>query len=128
MDAATRRPTAGIAIDGPHSTRRGLTRYRGVDISTGAVLVGQTVGNRTANVAEFLGLVAAAKYILKLRFIPPVIYSDSATALAWFRRGRADTRRRCAAVLRAEVFLRLMAVPLADIRVYLWDARRWGEK
>lgn len=128
MDAATRRPTAGIAIDSSHSTRRGLTRYRGVDISSGAVLFEQTVGNRTANVAEFLGIVAVTQYILEHRFTPPIIYSDSTTALAWFRRGRADTRRRCSAVLRVEVFLRLMPVPLAGIRVYLWDSRRWGEK
>lgn len=121
------RPTAGIAVDGAHSVKRGLTRYRAVDLATGAVLFEQAVGNRTANVGEFLGVVAAARYILDQGFTPAVIYTDSTTALSWYRSGRAATRRRCAAVLRAEVFLRVMAAPLAAVRVCHWDTRRWGE-
>mgnify|MGYP005958269487 CR=1 FL=1 len=124
---STCRPTAGIAVDGAHSTRRGLTRYRGVDLATGAVLFEQAVGNRTAGVGEFLGVVAAVRYIFDHGFTPAVIYTDSTTALSWYRSARAVTRRRCAAVLCAEVFLRVMAAPLAPIRVCHWDTRRWGE-
>ena len=127
MAAPAYRPTSGIATDGAHSAKRVLTRYRGVDLATGAVLFEASAGNRTANVGEFLGVVAAARHILLHGHSPSVIYSDSTTALAWYRAGRAATRRRCPAVLRAEVFLRLMAAPLAGIGVRRWDTRRWGE-
>lgn len=127
MDTPTIRPADGLAVDGAHSVKRSLTRYRGVDLATGAVLFEQSVGNRTANVGEFLGLVAAARYILRHGHSPAVIYSDSTTALAWYRAGRAATRRRCPAVLRAEVFLCTMAAPLFAIEVRRWDTHRWGE-
>jgi len=121
------RPVAGIATDGAHSTKQCCTRYRGVDLATGDILFSQQAGNRTANVGEFLGVVAAARYILEHNYVPAVIYTDSTTAISWYRAGRAATRRRCPDVVRAEVFLRLMAVPLAAVDIRHWDTRRWGE-
>ncbi|WP_419511415.1 ribonuclease H [Alistipes sp.] len=120
-------PVAGIATDGAHSTKQGRTRYRGVDLATGDILFSQQAGNRTANVGEFLGVVTAARYILEHNYVPAVIYTDSTTAISWYRAGRAATRRRSPDVLRAEVFLRLMAVPLATVEIRHWDTRRWGE-
>lgn len=121
------RPQAGIAVDGAHSVKRGLTRYRGVDLATGAVLFEEPAGNRTANVGEFLAIVAAARYILMHGHTPAVIYTDSTTAMAWYRAGRAATRRSCPAVFRAEVFLCTMAAPLSGIEVRRWDTSLWGE-
>lgn len=127
IDALQDRPADGIATDGAHSTKLGRTRYRGMDLATGTILFSQQAGNRTANVGEFLGVVAAARYILEHHYVPAIIYTDSTTAISWYHAGRAATRRRCPDVLRAEVFLRLMAVPLAVVEIRHWDTRRWGE-
>lgn len=121
------RPSAGITTDGAHSTRQGRTRYRGIDLATGTILFSEEVGNRTANVGEFLGVVAAARYILRHKHDPLVIYTDSTTAISWYKNGHAATRRRCPALLRAEAFLKMMAAPLASVQVRHWDTKRWGE-
>lgn len=65
------RPEHGIATDGAHSMKRGVTRYRAVDLATGELLFEQNIGNQTINIGEFLGVVEAAKYIIEHRFSPP---------------------------------------------------------
>ena len=64
--------------------KRGVTRYRAVDLGTGELLFEQNIGNQTINIGEFLGVVEAAKYIIEHRFSPAIIYTDSLTALTWF--------------------------------------------
>lgn len=113
-------PAVGIAVGG-------VSSFRCVDLASGAVLVDASAGRRTADAGAFLALVAAARYILEHRFTLPVVYTGSTTALSWYRSGRAAIRRRSPDILRAEVFLRLMAVPLAGIQVRLWDTGLWGE-
>ncbi len=121
------RPTEGIATDGAHSTRNGLTRYRGIDLRTGEELFRAGIGNQTVNIGEFLGLVEAARYIIEHDYRPQVIYSDSVTAITWFRAKRTASRKRYAALLRAEVFLKAMAAQIDRIQVVHWDNRAWGE-
>lgn len=79
------RPTEGIATDCAHSRKNGLTEYRAVDLKTGEELFYRSLGNKTVNIGEFLGVVAAVKYILEHDYHPKVIYTDSLTAIAWFR-------------------------------------------
>lgn len=121
-------PVAGIATDGAHSSRERLTRFRAVDLSSGKELFAETAGNWTNNIGEFLGIVAAVKYLMEHpEFVPRVIYSDSLTAITWFRQRKTASSRRCPALLKAEVFLKVMAVKIEDIRVVHWDNRLWGE-
>ncbi len=47
------RPEHGIATDGAHSMKRGVTRYRAVDLATGELLFEQNIGNQTINIGEF---------------------------------------------------------------------------
>lgn len=54
------RPKRGIATDGAHSMKRGVTRYRAVNLATGELLFEQNIGNQTINIGEFLGVVEAA--------------------------------------------------------------------
>lgn len=127
IDETHNRPSAGIATDGAHSTRKSRTRFRGVDLVSGEVIFSEEVGNRTSNVGEFLGVVAAARYILRHHHVPQIIYTDSTTAITWYQNKHAATRRRCPALLRAEVFLRIMTVPLANVQVRHWNTQCWGE-
>lgn len=122
-----KRPASGIATDGAHSTRERLTRFRAVDLSSGKELFRESTGNWTNNVGEFLGIVAAVKYIIEHPDMPRVIYSDSKTAITWYRDCKTASSRHCPTLLKAEIFLKVMEEKTRDIRVEYWDNRLWGE-
>ena len=121
------RPTVGIATDGAHSAKERLTRYRAVDLSSGMELFNHSIGNWTNNIGEFLGIVEAVKYILTHPEAPRIIYSDSITAITWYRNKQCASSRRCDKLLMAEVFLKVMDAKISDIQVIHWDNRKWGE-
>lgn len=121
------RPTVGIATDGAHSVKERLTRYRAVDLSSGMELFNHSIGNWTNNIGEFLGIVEAVKYILTHPEAPRIIYSDSITAITWYRNKQCASSRRCDKLLMAEVFLKVMDAKISDIQVIHWDNREWGE-
>ena len=105
------RPECGIATDGAHSMKRGVTRYRAVDLATGELLFEQNIGNQT----------------IEHRFSPAIIYTDSLTALTWFNEKRTASRKRNAAIKKAEVFLKAMASEIDKIEVRHWNNSMWGE-
>ena len=122
------RPINGIATDGAHSTKRKLTRYRAVNIETGEELFSKSIGNQTINIGEFLGVVDAVKYIIDNNCSPPpVIYTDSITAIAWFKAKRTASKKRNKELVKAEVFLKAFAFIVDTIEVRHWDNRKWGE-
>ena len=121
------RPTAGIATDASHSIKNGCTRFRGVDLKTGTEIFSENIGNQTVNVGEFLGVVAAVKYIIEHDYSPEIVYTDSVTAISWFRNKRTASLRKTAALLRAEVFLQAVSHLVDTIRVEHWDNDGWGE-
>ncbi len=49
------------------------------------------------------------------------------TAISWFRNKRTASRRKTAALLRAEVFLQAVSHLVDTIRVEHWDNDGWGE-
>ena len=118
-----KRPVSGIATDGAHSA----TRFRAVDLFSGKELLCESVGNWTNNIGEFLGIIAAVKYILEHPEAPRIIYSDSITAVTWYQNRRTASSRHCPALLKAEIFLKAMEERIKDIRVEHWDNRQWGE-
>ncbi len=121
------RPIEGIATDGAHSMKSGLTRFRAVDLITGEELFSYSIGNQTINIGEFLGVVEAVKYIIQHNYTPRVIYTDSKTAIAWFRDRRIASRKRYIPLLKAELFLNIMASEVSAIEVRHWDNDLWGE-
>ncbi len=121
------RPSQGIATDASHSTKNGLTRYRGIDLRTGIEVFHEDLGNQTVNVGEFLGVVAAAKYIIEHDYAPRIIYTDSLTAIAWFTQKRTASKRKLPAMFKAEVFLQAMSVEIDSIEIVHWDNDKWGE-
>lgn len=121
------RPQSGIATDGAHSTKNGLTRYRAVDIATGKELFCVHLGNQTINIGEFLGVVEAVKYIIRNDHEPQIIYTDSMTAIAWFNARKTASGKKCPALKQAEIFLKTFASRIGSIEVKHWDNRLWGE-
>ena len=75
----------GIAVDAAHSMKNKLTEIQGVDLETGERLFYKNLGNQTTNIGEFLAIVEACKYINEHDYKPRIIYSDSTTAITWFK-------------------------------------------
>ena len=117
----------GIAVDAAHSTKNRKTEYRGVDLRTGKTLFYSDLGNQTINIGEFLAIVEAVKFIINNNFEPKVIFSDSMTAISWFKNKRTASGKRNAKLMKAEIYLRAMAYWIDEIEVIKWDNRQWGE-
>ena len=101
------KPVVGIATDGAHSAKERLTRFRAVDLSSGKELFSKAIGNWTNNIGEFLGIVEAVRYVMEHPESPRTIYSDSITAITWYRNKQTASSRRCPALQKAEIFLKL---------------------
>lgn len=121
------RPTAGIATDAAHSTKRSVTEYQGIDLSTGEQIFYESLGNQTVNIGEFLAVVEAAKFIIETDYEPKVIYTDSMTAISWFENKHTSSNKKNKALQKAEIFLKVFATDIEQIKVIHWDNRKWGE-
>lgn len=121
------RPTEGIAMDAAHSMKRGVTEYQGIDLATGEQLFYRDLGNQTTNIGEFLGVVEAVKYIIEHDFQPRVIYTDSMTALRWYKSKATASNKKNYELQKAEVFLKALAYDVDTIEVKWWNNKEWGE-
>ena len=122
-----KRPTEGIATDAAHSSKRGVTEYQGVDLKTGEQIFYQSLGNQTVNIGEFLAVVEAVKYIIENDFSPRIIYTDSMTALTWFRNKSTASNKMNRDLQKAEIFLKALSADVDTIEVRHWDNKLWGE-
>lgn len=120
-------PTAGIATDCAHSTKHGLTQFRGIDLKTGEQIFFEDIGNKTVNIGEFLGVVTAIKYILENDYSPRIIYTDSITAIAWVRDKKTASKKKYPALKKAEIFLKAMSEEIDKIEILHWDNNKLGE-
>lgn len=121
------RPLAGIVTDGAHSIKNKVTQYRGVDLKNGRELFRESLGNKTVNVGEFLGVIAGIKYIIENKYEPRVIYTDSLTAITWVSNKNSASKKRSLDLKRAEIFLKVMASEIDTIEFVHWSTSKWGE-
>lgn len=122
-----KRPVCGIATDAAHSTKNSKTEYQGVNLATGEQIFYRDLGNQTVNIGEFLAVVEAVKFIIENDFQPRIIYTDSQTAIAWFKAKSTASNKRNNELKKAELFLRVLSADVDTIEVRHWDNRRWGE-
>ena len=121
------RPVEGIATDGAHSSKHGVTACRAVDLKTGEELFRHTLGNQTVNIGEFLGVVAAITYFIENDYSPRTIYTDSLTAITWVKNKKTASKKPIADLCRAEIFLKVMSAQVATITIVHWDTSLFGE-
>ncbi len=121
-----------LAVDAACSGNPGLMEFRGVVADTGTEVFHRgPYPTGTNNIGEFLALVLGLAY-LKKHNLPWNLYSDSRTALAWLRKGHAETKLVCTAE-NQELFLMLRKAEqwLHDntwtTTVLKWDTEHWGE-
>ncbi len=121
-----------LAVDAACSGNPGVLEFRGVIADTGTEVFrrGPYKGG-TNNIGEFLAIVLGLAY-LKQHNLPWVLYSDSRTALAWLRKGKAQTKLECTPK-NAELFDMLrkaeqwLACNTYTTTIYKWDTEHWGE-
>ncbi len=113
--------------DCAHSEKNGHTLFRGIDLKTGEQIFYRNLGGQTVNIGEFLGVIAAIKYIIENDYHPKVIYTDSITALTWFNNKKTASKKRNFELKKAEVFLKVVAAEVDKIQVIHWDNDVWGE-
>lgn len=119
--------TEGLAVDAAHSTKNRKTEFQGVDLKTGKTVFRFNLGNQTVNIGEFLAIVEGVKYILETGYEPRRVYSDSVTAISWFKNKRTASGKRNKLLMKAEVYLRAMAYWVDTVEVVKWNNREWGE-
>lgn len=121
------RPTEGIATDAAHSMKNELTEFQGVNLATGERIFYRNLGKQTVNIGEFLAVVEAAKFIIENDFTPRIIYTDSMTALTWFKNKATASVKRNRELQKAEIFLKALSADVDSVEVRHWNNREWGE-
>jgi len=133
IDTAQFKPIyPALAVDAACSGNPGVMEFRGVIADTGTQVFhrGPYKGG-TNNIGEFLAIVLGLAY-LKQHNLPWVLYSDSRTALAWLRKGKAQTKLERTAQ-NVELFDMLqkaeqwLAQNSYTTPIYKWDTEHWGE-
>ena len=117
----------GIAVDAAHSTKNRKTEFQGVDLKTGKPLFYEDLGNQTINIGEFLAIVEGCKYIIDNNYEPKRIFSDSTTAITWFKNKKSASGKRNKMLQKAEAYLRIASFWVDKIQVIKWDNRKYGE-
>lgn len=128
-----------LVVDASFMGNTGLMEYQCIALpERKTIFASQPVAGATGNIGEFLALVSAARYVLKHRLNCP-IYTDSKTALAWYRDKYCRTNIRegslfgmpeeqkqiLTRIVAAEQWLRETA--LTGVRVLKWETTEWGE-
>lgn len=121
-----------ISVDAACSGNPGDMEYKGVYTKNSEeVFHFGPVPNGTNNIGEFLAIVHALA-LLKKQNIDLPIYSDSATALAWVRKKKANTTIEKNAsteklwdlIARAELWLKNNTYTNSVLK---WETKVWGE-
>ena len=121
-----------IAVDAACSGNPGPTEYRGVYTRTGEEIFRQgPFRDGSNNIGEFLAIVHALAFLKQKNSLLP-IYTDSKTALAWIRAGKARTKIEQTEqnaplfdlLARAEKWLAGNSYQNAIMK---WETEAWGE-
>jgi ribonuclease HI len=121
-----------LAVDAACSGNPGKMEYRGVDVASGREVFHQgPFENGTNNIGEFLAIVHGLAYLKQVNSAM-VLYTDSATALAWIKAKKCRTKlthteinnRLFELIERAEMWLQQNNY---STRLIKWKTSRWGE-
>lgn len=122
-----------LAVDGACARNPGPMEYRGVWVSSGIELfrVGPLDGG-TNNIGEYLAIIHAAALLAREGLGQIPIYSDSRTAQAWIRAGRARTtvQRNSANAPLMDILDRAnkwLATHRISNPILKWNTEEWGE-
>lgn len=113
-----------IYVDGYCSGNPGPCGFRGVD-QYGKEVFKHHLGHGTNNIAEYVAIATAIKYIKTNGIKQATIYSDSQTALSWIANGETKSSITHDVMKRATEYLN--GIDFRDIIIRKWDTRKYGE-
>jgi len=119
-------PITGICTDASHLTKSKVTEYRGVITETGEELFRELAPYSSVNVGEYLALVHGVKWIIENNPKDRIIWSDSQTAITWFKNKKSASSIKLPQMLAADIFLQAFASDIEDIEVKHWNKRDIG--
>lgn len=119
-------PITGICTDASHLTKTKVTEYRGVITETGEEIFRELVPFSSVNVGEFMGLVHGIMWIIENDPEDRVLWTDSATAITWYKNRQSASSVRLPEMLMADVFLQAFEHELETIEVKHWNKRDIG--
>ncbi len=121
------------SVDGACSGNPGRMEYRGVHTDTGEEIfrVGPLRGG-TNNIGEILAIVHALALLEKKEDTTTPLYTDSKTAMSWFKKKKINTKlaptsynkKVMELVQRAEHWMKSHHPPN---KILKWDTENWGE-
>lgn len=120
-----------LCVDASWITTTGASEYRGVMMPSGEVIFSRGPFQKgTNNVVEFIAIVHALAWC-KQKDSGITIYSDSATAIAWLRKKKANSKLNgegsdelLELLYRAEKWIRENTWSNAVLK---WETEQWGE-
>lgn len=126
-------PHGSVAVDAACEGNPGNMEYRGVDPYSGELIF--HVGpyrNGTNNIGELLAIVHALALLKKKGQQQVAVYSDSATAISWVRRKKANTKLNFDRSNEAILEMLTRATQWLNENTYSnpvlkWDTEKWGE-
>ncbi len=122
-----------ICVDAACSGNPGPMEYQGIDLQSQQIIFhAGPYDDGTNNIGEFLAIVHALAYFKQHNIQDKAVYSDSAIAIGWIKKGKCNTKLKRTGkngkifelITRAEQWLvnNKISVP-----VLKWDTDRWGE-
>jgi ribonuclease HI len=124
--------TESLAVDAACSGNPGKMEYRGVNVESGREVFHQGPFEKgTNNIGEFLAIVHGLAYLKQVNS-SMLLYTDSATALAWIKAKKCHTKltrteinnHLFELIERAEMWLQQNSY---STRIIKWETLRWGE-
>ena len=119
-------PTKGIAVDGSTiNSNPGDSYYQAINIETGELVFEESIGFTSINVAEYLAIAHAIKYLHENNLNLP-IYSDSLIAIGWINKNTCRTKFAGDCVVKIDQalnYLKKVDIP----PIHKWRTRNWGE-
>ncbi len=119
------KPTKAIVVDAGTKGNPGEAFYRGMDLETGKILFEANIGVATNNIAEFFA-VCHAYHFREKNGLTLDIYSDSVTAISWFRNGRHVSTFKDEKIIKRLDEACAYAKTI-DYKIKKWETKIWGE-
>lgn len=111
-----------VYVDASSTPNPGQTEYRG--LYKGQIIFSKHIGFSSINVGEFLAIIHALAYIKKHNLIVDGVYSDSVTAISWYKKRTWKSTYTKDLMKRAKIWLQTNK---PTTKVIIFDTRLRGE-
>lgn len=120
-----------INCDGSYSASTEIMEFKIQDTNNGDLILTKSYSGGTNNLAEFLGLCYAMKFLDMLDSRELIIYTDSKTAMSWVKNKRINTVFDISSIPELEKDIdecyNFITTTNKTFNIKKWDTKKWGE-